>query len=91
VRLVFDNLQEFERWISNNVSADKYECYITRELEVILVPTKSTKPLKYAYIKLSSAEDLKIVEKLRVGMGLNVYNIKHLVWADDRLVEGKLE
>lgn len=86
MRLVFDNLDEFKKWFSDNVSSDKYECYITNDGEYILVPTKSTRPLKYGYYKTDSEALKKEVEEL-IGKTLKgVYRVKTVEWADDRAV-----
>jgi len=89
MRLVFDKEDEFKRWIERNVSADKYECYVSSELEILLVPLKSTKPIKYAYFKVNTPEELKIVQEVK-KLGVEVYNVKAIEWADDRGVGIKI-
>lgn len=61
MRLVFDDLESLKEWIKDNVEQDRYEVYTT-ENEIVFVPVKSTRPIKYAYMRLLS-KDLEGIDK----------------------------
>jgi len=84
VRYVFNEKKEFLRWISDNVTKEKYQAYLTENREVILVPTRSTRPLEYAYFRCTDSDiEDDVVEKL-AKIELKIYNVKSVEWADDR-------
>ena len=82
-RLVFSVLEEFLRWIRDNVKPDRYSAYFTDEGEVLLVPLRSTRPILYAYFK---GEDLASVKKSLESLGVKFYEVQAVEWADDRPV-----
>lgn len=83
-RFIFKEEKEFQKWIDDHVNSDKYECYITEGNEVVLIPLRSTRPLKYAYIKLTS-ETIEAVRQKLTQKGVKIYKA-NVEWADDRPV-----
>ncbi len=82
-RLVFNSKEELLKWIKEKVAAEKYDLYLTEESEVILSPIKSTKPLNYAYLRLSTdPKDLVRAIKENVN-GIKVYSLKNFEWVTD--------
>lgn len=73
-RFVFEDQAEFKRWIDGHVTRDRYECYISKEHEVIFVPIKSTRPVKYGYMKFPSSKETKEIQKTVEANGVKVYN-----------------
>ena len=61
-RFVFETVGQLEKWMLENVTADKYNVFITPSNELVCVPRKSTRPLSYAYSKLS-AEEMKRIQR----------------------------
>ncbi|MCD6402595.1 hypothetical protein J7L36_01955 [bacterium] len=85
MRLVFKEKEEFQKWIMDQVGlspSPKYECYITPGDEVVLVPKKSTRPLKYGYAKLTP-EAVEAIKKEVEKLGIKVYRCD-VEWAEDR-------
>jgi hypothetical protein len=85
MRLIFKDIEEFKRWIKDNCLPMRYECYITSDNEFILVPIKSTKPIKYAYIKVSN-EKIKELEDYIKAFVNNIYRVDMLEWIEDRAI-----
>jgi len=80
-RFVFAKLEEFDNWIKKHVTAERYEAYATKSY-IVLVPLKSTKPVKYAYIELGE-ENLKKVKQNLETIGVSVFNVKEVEWKTD--------
>ena len=80
-RIEFENLEKAEPWIKTVIlKSDKnYIGYHTLNLELILVPTKSTQPIVYGYIKHAEKDKIK---KLLVGM--LVFDITKFEWNAER-------
>jgi hypothetical protein len=74
-RLVFETIDQFKKWIDDNVTKEKYEAYITPKKEVVLVPRKSTRPLKYGYAILTS-EGTREIQRLLGEKGIKIYYAK---------------
>lgn len=84
--MIFAQTEEFKNWVEANVTSTKYECYITDENEILLVPRRSTRPVKYAYYKASSKEEGESIKKGLEAMGLNIFRVKEVEWAEDRAI-----
>ena len=63
-RKVFGNLEEFKRWIEEVATPERFVFCITEEGEIIAEPTKSTRPLTYAYIRITDAKKVEEMEKM---------------------------
>jgi hypothetical protein len=85
VRLVFEAIDEFEKWIDKHGKPEKYECYVTKDGEVVMMPTKSTRPVNYGYMQLTSASVEKLKKKL-AELGVSIFNVRDVEWAEDRPV-----
>lgn len=72
-RFVFKEVTSFMEWLEEHVIPEKYEAYITPEKEVVLVPLKSTHPLKYGYAKLTP-DNVKTVKQWLEGKGVKIYH-----------------
>lgn len=86
VRLVFEAIDEFEKWIDKHVKPEKYECYVTEYNEVIMVPLVSTRPLKYGYMQLLTPASVEKLEKKLTEMGVEIYKPSSVEWDDDKPV-----
>mgnify|MGYP000197395717 CR=1 FL=1 len=82
-RLVFNNLEEFEKWIKDFAKPDRYVAYITTDQEHLLVPLRSTRPIIYAYYK---GEETTKIKNLLDSIGIKHYTVQAIEWADDRPV-----
>jgi len=86
MRVVFKELKEFGKWVQEIAKPDKYYVYITEENEIVLVPSKSTRPMTFAYVRVAKEEELKILTTSFEGSGYKVFNVKAFDWHDDRPV-----
>ena len=66
MRLVFDEVKEFERWVEEVATPERYDLYTTKGGEILLKPATSTKAWSQGYIKpnVSGETFTKIVEEL---------------------------
>jgi hypothetical protein len=85
-RFVFDQQKEFERWISENATPDKYGVYISRDREILMYPLKTSRPLTYAYYKATDDKEVQGFKERFMVAGFRVYEVKDIEWADDRPV-----
>lgn len=74
-RITFEEIGQFKKWIEDNVTKEKYEAYITPKKEVVLMPRKSTRPLKYGYAILTS-EGIKEIQRFLGEKGVKIYFAK---------------
>ena len=70
-------------WYAKHAKPAQYEVYITNFAEVIVAPRKSTRNLRYAYIKMfphwENIEELK--KSLRISFpGCSIYSIEKFDW-----------
>jgi hypothetical protein len=92
-RAVFESVDEFKKWVTDNVNPEKYKAFFTSYNEIILVPRKSTKPIEYGYIQISDAEIMKKTREWLVNNYIKFYyDVKAYEWMDEKppLVEKKL-
>lgn len=82
-RIEFANITESVDWIRSFVinSDKKYIAYCTKNNELILVPTKSTRPIVYALIKNVNRKEVTILFK---NSTIPVYNIEYFEWNIER-------
>jgi len=81
-RIVFDSADELKEWCKLFVKDNKYTGYITEENELILEPQKSTRPIRYAYIKCKKAKEL--AEELKDKYNIPVIKIKSYEWDTEK-------
>jgi len=80
MRLVFGEEEEFEKWIEQRTSPEKYDVILTQENEVILVPTKATRTLNIGYFKFPDwSKALEETEALE-SAGYVVIKVKRAEW-----------
>lgn len=89
MRLVFKEIKEFRKWAIDNASVDRHEYYITEKKEIIIVPLRSTRPIKYAIATGVSDDILKEITKRLGNLGFRVYRVKAVEWSDDRPIGAK--
>ncbi len=79
MRLVFEDMEEFKRWVEAFVREDRHVIYTTSKKEVIILPKVSTQPIVSAYIKLSTTDDVASVLPTNVP----IFHVKSFDWKDD--------
>ena len=84
-RFVFSKESEFFSWVVDHFHGDRFEAYVTASNEVIIYPRKSSRPISYAYIQCSTQSVAELVKKLK-ELGLEIYNVSRVEWADDRMI-----
>jgi len=72
-RYVFEKVNPFKEWMADHVTSEKYEAYITPSNEVVLVPLKSTHPLKYGYARLIP-DNIKEIHQWLKEKGVKTYS-----------------
>lgn len=83
-RFVFEKIDQLKKWISSHVTtSEKYEAYISPKNELALIPRKSTRPLKYAYAKLTP-EGIKELRLLLGEKGIEIYNVANIDWDETK-------
>jgi len=83
MRLVFKTKDELLAWIKECVSPERYVAYITDDNEVVLCPTRSTRPIIYGYLKVETNIG-DIVKSIVHEFGIRCFPVKNVEWADDR-------
>jgi len=89
-RKVFGNLEEFKRWIEEVATPERFVFCITEEGEIIAEPTKSTRPLTYAYIRITDAKKVEEIEKILKESGFQVWKLKAYEWDTEKAVGVKV-
>ncbi|MHA1663478.1 MAG: hypothetical protein ACTSVR_09515 [Candidatus Thorarchaeota archaeon] len=89
-RKVFGNLEEFKRWIEEVATPERFVFCITEEGEIIAEPTKSTRPLTYAYIRITDAKKVEEMEKMLKEAGFQVWKLKAYEWDTEKAVGVKV-
>jgi len=79
---VFGNVDQLRLWCKDTVSPDRYRVLSTDEEEVILEPTKTSRPLKFGYIQSSDAE--KLAEEIAKEFNIKHIHLKAYRWNDER-------
>ena len=89
-RKVFGNLEEFKRWIEEVATPERFVFCITEEGEIIAEPIKSTRPLTYAYIRITDAKKVEEIEKILKESGFQVWKLKAYEWDTEKAVGVKV-
>ena len=78
-RVEFDTLIQAEEWIKRFVltSNKKYVGFYTSNNELILTPTKSTRPIIYGYIKTAS---MSTIRKLFKDTDIQIFSCSNFEW-----------
>jgi len=82
-RLIFGNVIEFKKWIQNRMDPNKYECYVTEEREIVLVPTKSTPPIIFGYFKAETVDLMKSPIITLRDLNVQIYRLRRYEWKTD--------
>ena len=82
-RLEFDSFFDAKQWLTTFVKAsDKgYVGYYTSRKELILIPTKSTQPILYGYVRNTEEKDARAFSDTS---GIIVYKISSFEWDAER-------
>lgn len=80
--VVCKNEEELMAWLEDTVVTGRYRVLVTDENEIIVEPTKTSRPLKYAYLQIT--EPSEIAKKIREKFGLKILHIKAYRWNDER-------
>ena len=86
-RIVFDEVAVLLRWATDNCDAVKYQLYITSYSEVVLVPTRTSRNLRYGYIDamfIGKKVDEVAKQVQEVIPGIKVYKVRKFDWDEDR-------
>ena len=89
-RKVFGSLDEFKRWIGEVATPERFTFNITEEGEIIAEPTKTTRPLVYAYIRITDAKKVEEMEKMLKEAGFQVWKLKAYEWDTEKAVGVKV-
>jgi len=73
-------MNEFDKWLAEFTTPERYMVVVTEENEIVLVPTKATGTLNLGYIKLSSPEDFGILLKALETGGYEMVKVKRIEW-----------
>lgn len=79
-RIVFENYDQLFAWAQEFLKPDprKYVIYMALDNEIILEPRKSTRPIRYGYLK--SMEAVSPVKKMAEDFNVSVFNCKDYEW-----------
>lgn len=84
-RVEFVNTHELQDWLSTwvtGVRSGKYHCFYTTYSELILVPTTSTDPIVYGYLRyIDKKEALNICKAFK----LPLTECMAWIWSADRM------
>ena len=86
MRLVFSSSAEFENWMRQFSTPERYCLYESENGELLLYPLKTSRPITYAYLKTENKETIAKIKGLAKDFGLHIFGVKDLEWADDRAV-----
>lgn len=86
-RIIFDDPNEFKKWVRYFISAEKYVAMqVPENMEIIIAPLKSTRPLYYLYYRATSCEELDDILNLLKSLGIKIFNVGGVDWNLDRPV-----
>jgi hypothetical protein len=81
-RFIFGDEAQFRQWLEVHALPQRNEIYITSRGEVIVYPTKTSRPLNFAYIQVPS-ESLEWYRKL-ASQGFRVFEVEKVQWDDQK-------
>jgi len=79
---VCQNEEELEEWCREFVETGRYTVISTAENEVILEPTKTSRPIRFAYYMTAKAEE--IAQKIADDYGIKHLKLKAYRWNIER-------
>jgi hypothetical protein len=87
-RIVFDVhvKSTYFKWVDRFCKDGKYTAYFTKAGECVLEPTRSTSPIRYAYISRLLPEDVGEITKKCEELGIPYFYITAYEWTSDRSV-----
>jgi hypothetical protein len=79
---VCENEEQLNHWCEQFAKKDRYVVYITTEdNELILEPIKTSRPIRYAYMKFENIEHArKVANELAQHFGLKIVEIRRMAW-----------
>jgi uncharacterized lipoprotein YehR (DUF1307 family) len=79
---ICENEEQLNHWCEQFVKGSKYIVYYTTEdSEVILEPIRSTRPLRYCYLKMSTSNSAKkVATQISKTYELPLLEIKRMAW-----------
>jgi len=78
--LEFDSLSSLEEWVAKFTTPERYMVIVTSDEEVVLQPTKTSRPIIYGYYKGQAQRVLKALEAL----GYRILHVKSFTWDIER-------
>jgi len=90
---VCKNEEQVRKWAEVLVKEGKfYVYYTTEDYEVILEPAKTTRPLRYCYIKMTGLEEAKkLAAELSQKYKLEIIEIASMRWDTEKGPAIKIE
>ena len=88
-RIIFTKKDDFLEWVKDHVTPSQYEVYVTSYAEMIVVPTKSTRNLKIAYIDVYKAWDAietAINDVRKKVPNIKIYPIEKFDWDSEKSI-----
>jgi len=79
---VFHDLDQLKKWCEDTVSPDRFRVLSTDEDEIILEPTKTSRPLKFGYLQIAKAREL--ADQIAKEFSLKHIHLKAYRWLEDR-------
>lgn len=90
-RAIFVEGEELLKWCGEFVKGGNYIMYLTGKNELILEPRRSTRPLRYAYLKEVSKESAdKLVVKIHEKFGIPFMLVSSYEWDVEKSVGVKV-
>ena len=79
---ICENEEQLNNWCQQFAKKGRYTVYYTTDdYEVVLEPIKTTRPIRYCYLKLANrglAE--KVAKEIAQSYGLDVVELKGIAW-----------
>jgi len=87
-RKVFENISDIMEWIKVFAVPERYIVNLTKDNEIIIEPTKSTKPLTYCYYKAGHGEEEEINKFINYlkGQGFTILRLKAYEWDIEKAI-----
>jgi len=79
---VCKNKEQLIAWCEDTVEPGRFRVLATEEGEVIIEPTKTSRPIKYAYLQTTEAS--KVAEEIASKFGVKKLELKAYRWDDER-------
>jgi len=80
MRLIFNSIDEYEKWINLHGRNDRFEAYLEGFGTFTISPIKTSRPLLYAYYKANSPDEVKRLTELITSHGLALTKLQRVDW-----------